>query len=246
MLRLVGEGVLALDAPEPRGGYSLRQLLQHTAGVPDYGGSADYHAAVAAGEAPWSAADLRRRVGETPLFSPGEGWAYSNIGYLILRERIEAATGLTLAGALSGLVFRPLGIDAVVVETLEQAAGLPGVIAGYHPGWVYHGLAAGSVAEAARLLDGLFAGRLLPPDLLAEMTTPRLLDVPLGARPWTQPGYGLGLIVAAGEGRVMAGHTGGGPSSSIAVYGVEGRVAAAFGLGEDPTAVERAVVSALA
>lgn len=245
-LRLAGEGGLELDTPDPDAGYSVRQLLQHTAGVRDYGGSPAYHAAVGAGETPWPAAVLRRRIGESALFPPGEGWAYSNIGYLILRERIEAATGLSLSAALSELVFRPLAIAAVVVETPEQAAALPGVIAGYDPGWVYHGLAAGPLAEAARLLDGLLSGRLLRPDLLTEMTAPRLLDVGLGDRPWTRPAYGLGLMIPTAADSVMVGHTGGGPSSSVAVYAVGGRAAAAFSLGEDPVAVERAVVSALA
>lgn len=246
VLRLVDQGVLDLDAPDPRGGYSLRNLLRHTAGLPDYGGLADYHAAVAAGGDPWTPAELRRRLGDRRLFEPGQGWAYSNIGYLILRERIEAATGLAFGEALRTLVFAPLGAEAFLVEARAQAAALPGVIAGYHPGWVYHGLMAGPPAEAAKLLDGLLSGRLLSPGLLAEMTRPRRLEVALGDRPWTDPGYGLGLMIASGRGHVVAGHTGGGPSSSIAVYGVEGRAAAAFSVGDDPVPVERAVVEALA
>lgn len=245
VLRLVDQGVLDLDARDPAGGWDLRELLQHTAGLPDYGGLADYHAAVAAGDEPWSATELRRRVGDGRLFGPGQGWAYSNIGYLILRERTEAATGLAFGEALETLVFAPLEVEACLVETREQAAALPGVVAGYHPRWVYHGLIAGPPVEAARLLNGLLSGRLLSPALLAEMMAPRRLDVPVGHRPWTTPGYGLGLMIPAAGGRILRGHTGGGPSSSIAVYGVDGRAAAAFQVVEDPAPVERAVVEAL-
>lgn len=214
--------------------------------MPDYGGSADYHAAVAAGDAPWSAGELRRRVGaDRPLFPPGEGWAYSNIGYLILRERLEAVTGAALGEALHELVLAPLGVEARLAVTPEDVAGLPGIAPGYHPGWVYHGLLVGAPVEAARFLAGLLSGDLLSPALLAEMARPHALDVPLGDRPWTKPGYGLGLMIPSAGGKMLAGHTGGGPSSSIAVYGVDGRVAAAFGHGEDPAAVERAVVAAL-
>ncbi len=39
-LALVAGGALALDRPLPGKPFTLRQLLQHTAGVPDYGGSA--------------------------------------------------------------------------------------------------------------------------------------------------------------------------------------------------------------
>jgi D-alanyl-D-alanine carboxypeptidase len=42
-LALVGEGRLALDQPPASRPYTLRQLLQHTAGVPEYGGLAAYH-----------------------------------------------------------------------------------------------------------------------------------------------------------------------------------------------------------
>jgi len=201
---------------------------------------------VAAGDEPWTAAKLRRRVGDRRVFESGQGWAYSNIGYLIVRERIEAATGAPLGEALRALVFAPLGVEAFLVETREQAAALPGLADGYQPGWVYHGLLAGAPGEAARLLDGLLSGRLLSSALLAEMMRSRSLDVPLGDRPWTAAGYGLGLMIPTGGGRVLAGHTGGGPSSSIAVYGAPGRVAEAFGDSENPAPVERTVVEAMA
>ena len=65
---------------------------------------------------------------------------------------------------------------------------------GYHPGWVYHGLLVGTVADAALLLDRLLAGNLLPPDLVQEMLTPFVLPGPVPGRPWAIPGYGLGLM----------------------------------------------------
>ena len=52
-LQLVEAGALELDARLAQRPYSLRQLLAHTSGLPDYGTLADYHRAVAAGEAPW-------------------------------------------------------------------------------------------------------------------------------------------------------------------------------------------------
>ena len=46
-LVLVDAGRLTLDTPLAGQRYTLRQLLQHRAGVPDYGSLADYHDAVA-------------------------------------------------------------------------------------------------------------------------------------------------------------------------------------------------------
>ena len=53
-LKLVERGVLDLDARLDGEPYSLRQLLKHTSGLPDYGQFSEYHSAVAANETPWS------------------------------------------------------------------------------------------------------------------------------------------------------------------------------------------------
>lgn len=53
-LVLVAEGRLALDLPLAGPAFTLRQRLQHTAGVPNYGGLASYHGAVARGDEPLS------------------------------------------------------------------------------------------------------------------------------------------------------------------------------------------------
>jgi CubicO group peptidase (beta-lactamase class C family) len=114
---------------------------------------------------------------------------------------------------------------------------------GYHPGWVYHGLLVGSVADAALLLDRLLTGSLLPPDLLADMGTPFVLPGPVPGRPWAVPGYGLGLMTGEATGGTrVAGHTGGGPGSTIAVYrtlkGGVARTAAFFATSENEASTE--------
>src|SRR5262249_56978940 len=89
-LALVGDGRLALDEPLDSRPYTLRQLLQHTAGLPEYGALAAYHEAVSRRDAPWSVEELLRRVvAERLLFAPGRGWTYSNVGYLFLRRLIH-------------------------------------------------------------------------------------------------------------------------------------------------------------
>jgi CubicO group peptidase (beta-lactamase class C family) len=124
-LTLVQDGALVLDAPLPGAPYTLRQLLAHTSGLPDYGGVGAYHAAVAAGEAPWSEAELlQRAAGERLLFAPGTGWAYSNIGYLKVVRLIEATTHAPLDRALAALVFGPLGVTARQAITAADLAGV--------------------------------------------------------------------------------------------------------------------------
>jgi len=57
-LRLVEAGKLELDARRPGKPYTLRQLLLHRAGVPNYGRLQAYHEAVARGEDAWPRARL--------------------------------------------------------------------------------------------------------------------------------------------------------------------------------------------
>jgi CubicO group peptidase (beta-lactamase class C family) len=250
-LVLVAEGRLALDASLRRRPYTLRQLLQHTAGVPDYGGLADYHQAVARGEEPWSRAELLRRADADHLvFTPGHGWAYSNVGYLVVRVLLEEVTGEELGAALRRLVLDPLGVPGVKIATepsdLDDTAWRND--ARYHPGWVYHGLAVGTPPEAALFLHRLMSGGLVSGELLAAMRTPYALGGPVEGRPWRTAGYGLGLMVdvASPRGRCI-GHTGGGPGSVAAAYHFPdldpARTTAAFAPVEDPAVVERAVLA---
>jgi CubicO group peptidase (beta-lactamase class C family) len=245
-LALVRDGRLALDHAVTGHPFTLRQLLQHRAGVVDYGGLAAYHEAVARGDEPWPVADLLERTDARRLrYEPGRGWAYSNIGYLMVRELIEETTGEDLDIAVRRLVLRPLGVEAArIVRTPADLAGVAMESASaYHPGWVYHGLAVGPLGDAARLLDRLMTGALLPPDLLEAMGDAHPVGGPLPGRPWKTPGYGLGLMVGiASGGRKVMGHTGGGPGSVIAVYhqpeAAPRVTAAAFAFGDDLGQVE--------
>ena len=63
---------------------TLRQLLHHTSGIPDYAGLPAYANAVRTSPSqPWDDEELLARALAQGLdFEPGAGWAYSNTGYL--------------------------------------------------------------------------------------------------------------------------------------------------------------------
>lgn len=241
-LRLVEAGALDLDAGQPGAAYTLRQLLRHEAGLPDYGELPAYHAAVAAGERPWPAAHLLAATdAERPRYQPGRGWRYSNIGYLKIGACIERATGQELGEALARLVLIPCGATTTrLTRRAEDLASVQmGTAASYDPGWVYHGLLAGPVAEAAQVLHRLTRGLLLTPEMLAAMRSGRGLPAHRSvAHP--DPAYGLGLMLAATAPLDHPmGHSGAGPGSRIAVYALGGRTVAlwaAASSGCDPEA----------
>jgi D-alanyl-D-alanine carboxypeptidase len=221
-MRLVEAGRLELDAPRPGKAYTLRQLLTHRAGVPNYGGLDAYHEAVVRGEDAWSRERLLGAVHADRLdFPPGTAWAYSNVGYLFARDAVEEAAGLPLAEALRDWVLDPLGLSQVrlAASRADFAEVFWPRLRAYDPRWVYHGCLIGPPADAARLLHAVLNGELLSPASLAVMLdrfTP--LGGALPGRPVTEQGYGLGFMIGRmGEAGRVIGHNGAGPGSVNAV-----------------------------
>jgi CubicO group peptidase (beta-lactamase class C family) len=237
-LALVRDGRLVLDEQLSTRPYTLRQLLQHRAGLTDYGRLPAYHEAVGRNEDAWPADEMLARTAVDRLvYGPGTGWGYSNIGYYFIRRLIEQTTGHALGDALDDLVLKPLGIVGV-----RFAADRAHYSPEYDPRWVYHGLLVGPLQQAALLLQRLRTGDLLPPPLLSAMFDRYLVGGPIAGRPWKTPSYGLGLMIGETTGgELIAGHTGGGPGSAIAVYHRLDQLtgtSAAFRAGGDDAVVE--------
>jgi CubicO group peptidase (beta-lactamase class C family) len=250
-LQLVARGHCRLDDRIDGYPYTLRQLLQHRAGIPNYGSLVSYHEAVRRGEKPWAVDELLDRVDADRLdFDPGQGWRYSNVGYLFVRKFIEKAVRRDIGSALRCLVFDALALESVILATsakdlADTAWGNP---TGYDPGWVYHGLLIGTPGDAVRFLHSLMSGGVLPSELLAEMTARYPVgERSLPGRPWVTAGYGLGLMIGqmASAGIAM-GHSGAGPGSVSAVYHFGDRpgpcTVAAFATGDEEGAAEDEVV----
>jgi CubicO group peptidase (beta-lactamase class C family) len=252
-LILVRDSLVALDEPLLGRAFTLRQLLGHQAGLTDYGHLPDYHSAVASNHEPWSEEEILKRTDADRLrYKPGEGWSYSNIGYLYVRRLIEDTTKEGIGSALQGLVLQPLGITRArfVVSRQELIDVRMGVATQYDPRWAYHGLLVGSLQDAAVCLDRLMTGDLLPLHLLQAMREQHLVGPPIEGRPWIHPGYGLGLMISTVVGGAsMVGHTGGGPGSVTAVYhstSATRLTCATFALGNDQGLVEREAVRMIA
>jgi hypothetical protein len=120
---------------------------------------------------------------------------------------------------------------------------IAGVRRGYDAGWVYHGLLVGPLRSAVLLLHRLMRRDLLPRALVTQMADGLTAGGPVPGRPWTRPAYGLGLMCGEIRCERVAGHTGGGPDSVIAIYD-RARTAGAFDIGGDQGSVESAAMDA--
>lgn len=252
-LSLVRDGLIGLDDQILDQPFTLRQLLRHEAGLADYGELAEYHAAVTNSEPAWSANEMMQRLdGARVRYSPGTGWRYSNVGYLLIGRLIERLTDLPLDDAVIQRALNPLGLSNVrfAKTRIDFQSTHLGSTSNYDPAWVYHGLLIGPISQAALFLDRLLYGDLLSSSLLQQMQTARTLGGPIPGRPWITPGYGLGMMQGSIDGGYsLYGHTGCGPGSVIAVYricdGDASACCAAFETGASEGAVEAIVVGQL-
>jgi D-alanyl-D-alanine carboxypeptidase len=196
VLKLVDEGLLDLDGDAGPfvSGITIRQLLNHTSGLPD----SDLLADLVAFFEPYRRnrshridlsprAQLTMAMEKPRLFAPGAGWAYRGVNYIVLGLIVEEATGLSLREALRQRLLAPLGLDRTdLVEGPlhgECARGyfppdnpiLPG---DWEPVDVteidvpLYGAGGGIVStpgEVAALLQALLGGDLLSDRLRSEM-----------------------------------------------------------------------------
>jgi CubicO group peptidase (beta-lactamase class C family) len=208
----VEDGTLALDDPltrfypEAPPGWSritIRNLLNHTSGIADYGqANVDYRRDYGDDEFARVAFGLKLE------FPPGTRFSYSNTGYALLGFVVRKVSGRFYGDVLAERVFAPLGMKTARV--IGEADIVPNRAAGYelkkgeleNQGWVspqLNAMADGSLYLS--LLDlvawdrGLRARAVLKPASWAEVFTPATLRD--GTR--TQYGFGWRLFEAAGQ-----------------------------------------------
>jgi D-alanyl-D-alanine carboxypeptidase len=206
---------------------TLRQLLDHTSGVPDYLAAAplgDYWTHGPGSARAWRPRELVGLVAAAPpAFEPGSSWGYSNTNYVLLGLMIERVTGLPLGAELDRGILRPLGLDETTFPINEQeipadrsqgysaplgpdgrpTAGALVDVTSFNPSITWGaGNMISSVEDVADFYSALLSGRLLSPELLAEMKR----AVPTGV---AGAGYGTGLVRAELPCGPAYGHTGG-------------------------------------
>lgn len=208
VLRLAARGRLALTdhvsrwlagrIPAAAARVTVRELLNHTSGLPDYLDDPRLAAGFADPRHHWTEAELLPAV-RAPRHRGT--YAYSNTNFLLLGAILRRVSGMRVDRLLEREVLEPLGLHSTsmlrVARLARRVAGhgrLPNDI--WDPIWTDGGVVA-SAADVGRFLDGLaVSGRLLSASWLQRMLA--------GA----YQGYGLGIYGVPLAGHRAYGHDG--------------------------------------
>lgn len=235
VLQLVGEGRLSLDDTVEqhlpglvRGNgndghlITIRQLLQHTSGLPEYllampqlfseeGFQQHRFDDVTQEEA------VALAMTQAPTFAPGTSWSYSNTGYVLAGMVVEQVTGNTWQHEVRERIVRPLGLRHTTLPGSSSRIPGPNATAyerfpgegatpedprygeaidatELNPSWAG---AAGEIISTTddvnTFLQALVGGRVLRPAQWVDMTA----TVPASEEfrsNWPGARYGLGLM----------------------------------------------------
>lgn len=186
---------------------SVRRLLSMTSGLDDYlAGSPDRVLdPLRDPDFFWRPRQLIGISLEKQRVAPGETWLYSNANYLLLELIVERVTGHSFRRELRERVIDPLGLRHTTYPKMRVRGLPPGHARGYQldedsdrrrdvsrtsPSIAgAAGALISTPGDVARFFRLLNQGRVVPPELLAEMRTP-----PPVTNPDLNTYYGLGLF----------------------------------------------------
>lgn len=198
-------------------GITIRHLLNHTSGIPEYfriaNDSIEESETVTAEKLIKVYSERKPSVG----FKPGDKFEYSNMGYVLLAEIIERISGKSYAAYMYENIFRPLGMKHTKVFTLLSEEEPENRVFGFKRQYFlfgklkqadlnrFDGVAGdGGIYSCVHDLfiwhRALLAGAIVPVELLAEAYHSGVLN------DGSETGYGLGWFINS-DGTV--GHAGG-------------------------------------
>jgi D-alanyl-D-alanine carboxypeptidase len=226
-LQLVGEGKIDLSAPlgkylpdypnrDAAAKVTIRELLTHTGGMGDIFTPEYDQQRLQTREL----SDYVKLFGSrAPEFEPGSKWSYSNYGFVLLGVVIEKVSGMSYYDYVRKNIFAKAGMHDT--DSLPESESVPLRSTGYlrkDGKWVvntdtlpWRGTSAGggysTVGDLSRFAEALSSGKLMKPELFAQMTTAQegASQMPPGMH------YGFGMNVGQGPQGPRFGHGGGAP-----------------------------------
>ncbi|MCA4135024.1 serine hydrolase [Arthrobacter sp. M4] len=213
LLKLVEEGTVALDDPvarhlpdfndlvHPPEAVTVRQLVQHTAGLPEF------LTPLLRGKSLSEALSKRISTEEALRLAGSEPWRttiihtyrYSTSDYLVLSRIVEKYRGKPISDVLDADIFQPLGLRRTAIMGSPAAAQGPRDVRGFaldggtfldvtRPAVLIGSGASGAVSNATEVNDffaALLGGRLLRPETLKDLKTGNPAYVGLGVTQWS-------------------------------------------------------------
>jgi CubicO group peptidase (beta-lactamase class C family) len=227
VMLLAEEGHLAYD--DPIGSYlpelaqfgdalTIRHLLTHTSGLPDYDDDAALMDAVLEQtEEPENRHVLAALATmDEPQFAPGDAFSYSNTGYDMLGSLVEAVAGQPLGVFLEQRIFGPLQMRATFSLPSQRRESEPALahsytqegrrVVAYDRDPLDHLVGSGSVystlGDLAIYEQALLDNRLVSAVTMAEALAPATLNDD------SQSAYGFGWELSMHHGVRAVSHTG--------------------------------------
>lgn len=143
LLSLVDDGMIGLDDTVPSvltdsdvarieniDQITVRQLLNHTSGIPDYALSECSLSQLNDAIDPLTPEAITRCVAAMPAdFAPGADWAVSNTNYVLIGRILEALTDLPPSQVLANRVTTPMALGHTLLD--ERGIAPTGIARGY-------------------------------------------------------------------------------------------------------------------
>ena len=177
---------------------TIRQLLTHTSGLPDYQAIMDEH---------WDKSKVANnndiitylnKYAPPKLFEPGTQYLYSNTGYVILASITEKVSGRDFIEFCTNEIFHPLKMKNTAIRTLEQKAAIANFALGHifipeknayvradsfpssnYTIWLGNRKGPGRISSTVEDLlkwdQALYSNKLIQPTTLAQAFTPMTL-----------------------------------------------------------------------
>jgi len=182
----------------PYKGITIRQLLTHTSGLPDYQAIMDeyWDKSKVAGNP--DILEYLNRYAPPLIFEPGERYDYSNTGYVLLASIAEKVSGKDFVEQAEEWIFKPLGMKDTGIRTLEEKAAVANFAAGHlkdslgnyvnankfhssdYTVWLGNRKGPGRVSSTAQDLmkwdQALYTQKLVKKETLDEAFSPTLLN----------------------------------------------------------------------
>lgn len=219
---------LNMYVPVPYSGITIRHLLNHTSGLPDYQEIMDkyWDKTKVAGNP--DIIEYLNRYAPATRFKAGEKYEYSNTGYVLLASIAEKASGEDFITLCRNWIFKPLKMKSTDIRTLEAKAKVKNFAAGHlldstkryinankfhasdYTVWLGNRKGPGRISSTAQDLlkwdKALYTEKLVTAASLKEAFSP----TPLADGTLVAYGFGWDVFTDAKKGKIVQ-HTGDNP-----------------------------------